>query len=321
MQVIIVNSRENNVNEKTKFQTLPSPPSDFPFESKYTEVMGYRLHYVEVGSGDPIVFFHGNPTSSYLWRNVISPVASATSRRVIAFDLLGFGKSDKPNNLTHTLQLHAKVIEGFIQNLGLNNLTLVGDDWGGPLATHYAVHHKGNVKGLILMESFLWPMTWEDDFSPEFRMPFKLMRSPVGYLFTQVFNIMTKKLIPEHCPISQDALNYYINSCPTIGSRNALGSFPKLLPVEGKPKASYDFFMEIQDGLKIFKAPVMWIKATPGVVPSDDYPPQRKRLDEMKVLIPHMVIQSFGPGHHFLAEERPERVVELVAGWVNQNIG
>ena len=64
-------------------------------------------------------------------------------------------------------------------------------------------------------------------------------------------------------------------------------------------------------------APVMWIKATPGVVPSDDYPPHRKRLDEVKALIPHMVIQQFGPGHHFLAEERPERVAELVSGWVN----
>lgn len=308
------------MNEKSKFHTLPSPPSDFSFESKYTEVMGYRLHYVEVGSGDPIVFFHGNPTSSYLWRNVIGPVASATSRRVIAFDLLGFGKSDKPSDLTHTLRLHAGVIEGFLQNLELNNLILVGDDWGGPLATYYAVHHKNNVKGLILMESFLWPMTWEDDFSPEFRLPFKLMRSPVGYIFTQVFNIMTKKLIPEHCPISRDALDYYINSCPTIGSRNALGTFPKLLPVEGKPKASYEFFMEIQKGLKSFKAPVMWIKATPGVVPSDDYPPQRKRLDEMKVLIPHMVIKPFGPGHHFLAEERPERVAELVSEWINENI-
>jgi len=308
------------MSKKSKFQAPHSVPSDFPFESKYTEVMGYQLHYVEVGSGDPIVFFHGNPTSSYLWRNVIGPVASATSRRVIAFDLLGFGKSDKPSDLTHTLRLHAAVIEGFIQNLELNNLILVGDDWGGPLATHYAVNHKSNVKGLVLMESFLWPMTWEDDFSPEFRMPFKLMRSPVGYIFTQVFNIMTKKLIPEHCPISRDALNYYINSCPTIGSRNALGTFPKLLPVEGKPKASYEFFMAIQEGLKSFKAPVMWIKATPGVVPSDDYPPQRKRLDEMKALIPHMVIQQFGPGHHFLAEEQPERVAELVSGWINENI-
>lgn len=302
--------------EKQKFQ-IPSPPSDFPFKSHYAEVMGYKIHYVEVGSGEPILFFHGNPTSSYLWRNVIGPVAIATSKRVIAFDLLGFGLSDKPADLVHTLQLHADVVEGFIGKLGLKNLVLVGDDWGGPLAANYAVHHQDNVRGLVLMESFLWPMTWEDDFSPEFRVPFKLMRSPLGYLFTQVFNVMTKKLIPEHCPISPDSLNHYINSCPTIGSRNALATFPKLLPVEGKPKASYDFFLELWRRLKSFKAPVMWIKATPGVVPSDDYLPQKKRLGEVQALIPHMTIKQFGPGHHFLAEERPERVAELVSEWVN----
>lgn len=300
-----------------KFQ-IPSPPSAFPFASRYAEVMGHRIHYVEVGSGDPVVFFHGNPTSSYLWRNVIEPVAKACSRRVIAFDLLGFGKSDKPSDLVHTLQLHADVVEGFINRLDLRNLILVGDDWGGPLAANYAVGHQGNVRGLALMESFLWPMTWDDDFSPEFRTPFRLMRSPVGSVLNQGFNIMTKKLIPEHCPISPDSLNHYINSFPTMGSRNAMASFPKLLPVEGKPKASYDFFVELQRGLRSFKAPVMWIKATPGVVPSDDYPPQRKRLDEVRALIPHMVIKQFGPGHHFLAEERPERVVELVSGWINE---
>lgn len=304
------------MNTKATFQ-IPSPPSAFPFESKYADVKGHKIHYVETGSGAPVLFCHGNPTSSYLWRNVIGPVAEATSRRVLAFDLLGFGKSDKPSDIEYTLTLHADMIEGFIDNLKLKKPILVGDDWGGALATHYATRHRDNVQGLALMETFLWPMTWEDDFDPKFRTPFKLMRSPFGYLFTQVFNIMTKKLIPEHCPISQDALNYYIQSCPTVASRKALGSFPKLLPVEGKPQASYDFFMEMQAGLKSFKAPVLWLKATPGVVPSDDYAPQAKRLDEVKKLIPQMEIQPFGPGHHFLAEERPERVAELLSGWIN----
>lgn len=245
-------------------------------------------------------------------------MAKATSRRVIAFDLLGFGKSDKPTAVQYTLKLHAEIVEGFIRRLDLKNLVLVGDDWGGPLAAHYALRHRDDVQGLALMESFLWPMTWEDDFDPKIRTPFKLMRSPLGFIFTQVLNIMMKKLIPEHCPISPDALNHYIQSCPTIASRKAIGSFPKLLPVEGKPKESHDFFLEIQEGLKSFKAPTLWIKATPGVVPSDDYPPQRKRLDEVKALIPHLVIRQFGPGHHFLAEERPERVAELVSGWINE---
>ena len=110
----------------------PSPPAAFPFESRYVQVAGHRIHYVEVGRGEPVLFFHGNPTSSYLWRNVIGPVAEATSSRVIAFDLLGFGKSDKPTTVKHSLALHAGIVRGFISELGLRNLALVADDWGGP---------------------------------------------------------------------------------------------------------------------------------------------------------------------------------------------
>lgn len=295
-----------------------SPASEFSFKSHFVKVNGYDIHYVEHGTGDPILFFHGNPTSSYVWRNVFPKVAEATGRRAIAFDLLGFGKSQKPNDLEYSLKFQADIVSGFIDALKLKNLILVGEDWGGTFAANYAVHHADNVRGLALMETFLWPMTWIDDFSPEFRTPFKMMRSPLGFLFIQVFNIMTKKLIPEHCPISKEALNYYIISSPTISSRRASAAFPKLLAVEGKPKASYDFIMELQNGLLKIKFPVTWIKATPGVVPSDDYPSTLKQLEEVKKRIPHMVMKDFGPGHHFLSEERPERVSELLIEWMTE---
>ncbi len=297
---------------------LPSPTSTFPFDSRFTKVKGFDIHYVEQGSGDPVLFFHGNPTSSYLWRNVFPRVAQATGQRAIAFDLLGFGKSQKPADINYSLKLHAEIIAGFIGNLKLKNLILVGDDWGGPLATYYAIHHQENVRGLGLMETFLWPMNWQDDFSPEFRGPFKMMRSPLGFVFVQVLNIMTKKLIPQHCPISKESLDYYVNSTPTIRSRKAMAAFPKLLPVEGNPEDSYAFFMEIQNGLSDIRFPVMWIKATPGVVPSDDYPPSLKRLEDLKKKVPHMAIKQFGPGHHFLAEENPERVARILVDWMKE---
>ena len=287
-------------------------------ESRFTKVKDFDIHYVEEGSGDPILFFHGNPTSSYLWRNVFPKVAKETGRRAIAFDLLGFGKSQKPTNIDYTLKLHAEIVEGFISNLKLKNLVLVGDDWGGSLATYYAIHHKENVQGLGLMETFLWPMTYQDDFEPKLRTPFKMMRSPLGFVFVQVFNIMIKKLIPQHCPISKESLDYYINSFPTIRSRNAMGAFPKLLPVEGNPKASFEFFMEIQNALPRIKFPVLWIKATPGVIPSDDYPPSLKKFEDVKKKIPHMVIKPFGTGHHFLAEENPEKVSQILVDWMKE---
>lgn len=299
-------------------ETTPAVTPEFPFESRFTNVEGFNIHYVEHGSGDPVLFFHGNPTSSYLWRNVFPRVAQASGQRAIAFDLLGFGKSDKPNNIDYSLKTFADIVEGFIDNLKLKNPILVGDDWGGLFAANYAVHHLENVRGLGLMETFLWPMTWQNDFAPEFRGPFKMMRSPLGFVFVQVLNIMTKKLIPQHCPISKESLAYYLNSTPSVRSRKAMAALPRLLPVAGKPAASYDFFMELQNLLAGIRFPVMWIKATPGIVPTDDYPPTLKRLEDLKKKIPHMVVKQFGPGHHFLAEENPERVAKLLVDWMRE---
>ena len=96
---------------------LNSPPAEFPYESKFVDVMGYKIHYVEEGSGKPILFIHGNPTSSYLYRNVIDSVAENTGRRCIALDLLGFGLSEKPVDITYDLKLFIDVVDGFIKAL------------------------------------------------------------------------------------------------------------------------------------------------------------------------------------------------------------
>jgi len=304
----------------SNLSTAMSPPAAFPFPSQFTTVKGHKIHYVEEGQGDPILFLHGNPTSSYLWRNVLPRVAKETRRRGIALDLLGFGKSEKPDHVAYTLRLHSEIIEGFInKGLGLRNLILVADDWGGPLAAYYALHHPDNVRGMALMETFLWPMTWEEDFSPEFRLPFKLMRSPLGFVMIQVMNMMIKKLIPQHCPISPEALRHYIDAFPTISSRRAMRAFPKLLPVDGQPGESFEFFQEIQQALPRLTCPMVWIKATPGIVPSDEFPPSLKRLEDLKRRLPHLVIKNFGPGHHFLAEENPEKLSRLLVEWVRES--
>ena len=302
-----------------KHQTgFTTPSAAYPFESRYAEVNGYRIHYIEEGHGAPILFIHGNPTYSYLYRNVLPRVAKETRRRCIAMDLLGFGRSDKPN-LNYTVRLHAGMVEGFIQVLALRDLVLVADDWGGPLGTSYALHHSPNVQGMALMETFLWPMTWNDDFSPEFRTPFRLMRSPLGFLMVQVMNMMIKKLIPQHCPMSPEAMRHYLEVFPTISSRKAMRLFPKLIPIEGQPKESYEFFMEIQKGLPHIQFPFVWIKAKPGIVPCDDFPASLKRLEDLKQKIPHLVVKDFGPGHHFLAEDNPERLSDLLIEWIREN--
>ena len=104
--------------------------SEFPFESKFVEINGSKMHYIDVGEGDPILFLHGNPTSSYLWRNIIPHLTSIG--RCIAPDLIGMGKSDKPD-LDYFFSDHSEYLEAFIEELGLKNITLVIHDWGSGL--------------------------------------------------------------------------------------------------------------------------------------------------------------------------------------------
>ena len=290
----------------------PKTRAQYPFDSGYVTVMGHQIHYVSHGSGAPVLFVHGNPTSSYLWRNVLPHVAEQTGRRGIALDMLGFGQSDKPDDVPYTLDLLAEIIARFVDALGLEDIVLVADDWGGPLAMRDVVRRERRYDQVVLMETFLWTFTFEDDFEPKFRLPFRLMRGPLGFFFVQVANMMMKKVIPEHCEITEEGMQQYLAAVPTVRSRRAMLELIRQNPLHGKPQSSIAFMEDVRAGLGSLTLPVTWIKATPGVVPSDDYPPSLRKLEELKDLIPHMVLAPFGPGHHFLAEENPERVVELV---------
>ena len=153
--------------------------ADFPYTSYYVDVKGARIHYVEEGSGDPILFLHGNPTSSYLWRNIMPHVQG--HGRCIAMDLIGMGKSDKPD-IGYSFFDHSKYVEDFIEQLGLQNITLVIHDWGSALGFHYAMRNERNVKGLAFMEAIVLPIPSWDDFPAEMRQTFQAFRTPdVGW--------------------------------------------------------------------------------------------------------------------------------------------
>jgi len=119
--------------------------AEFPYASHYIEVLGSKMHYVEQGSGDPILFLHGIPSSSYLWRNIIPFLAD--KGRCIAVDLIGLGKSDKPD-IAYTVFDHIRYIEAFINALGLTNLTIVMHAWGSVIGFDYAMRNEANIKAL-----------------------------------------------------------------------------------------------------------------------------------------------------------------------------
>jgi hypothetical protein len=139
------------------------------------------------------------------------------------------------------------------------------------------------------------------------------MRGPAGFVAVQVFNILTKKLIPQHCPITSEGKRYYLESTPTIRSRRALLEFVRLNPLHGKPRESVRFMEEIRNRLPDLTVPVTWLMPSPGVIVSEDYPPSQVKFERFKELMSALEVKSFGSGHHFLAEENPQRVAELVS--------
>lgn len=146
----------------------------FPFDDKFVTVDGSQMYYVETGTGTPVVFVHGNPTSSYLWRNVLPIVGR--DHRAIAVDLIGMGKSDKPD-LQYSLDDQIRYFDGFMQAMDLKNIILVLHDWGGPIGIDYAIRNPGDIKGIVLMETIVRPMSWsEADFG--MRYMFKKFRNP-----------------------------------------------------------------------------------------------------------------------------------------------
>lgn len=291
------------------------PSSAFPFESRYVDILGHRIHYIDEGRGAPVLFVHGNPTSSYLWRNVLPVVATDTRRRGIALDLPGFGRSGKLADGNYTLDLYYGVLEGFIEKLGLKDLVLVLHDWGGPLGMMYAARHPGNIQAVALMETFLWDTAWKD--FGKLKPAFRLFRSPVGYLMIQVMNFFVNKVLPGSVVrkenMTKEIMDQYRLPFPTVASRRSVRVFPQLIPIEGQPETSRLFIEEIEGRLRQLDVPVLWIKATPGVIITGD---TDYRLVALAARLPRLRVEEFGPGLHYLQEDDPGKLVELITGWI-----
>ena len=140
-----ITAQEDNIPSESKYKN----------NYKYTKVLGSKMAYIDEGKGDPILFLHGQPTSSYLWRNIMPHLED--QGRVIAPDNIGFGKSDQPN-LDYFFGDHYTYIEEFIKKLGLKNITLVLHDWGSGLGLHYAAKHPENIKAIVTMEALIAPL-------------------------------------------------------------------------------------------------------------------------------------------------------------------
>ena len=282
--------------------------SDFPFESMYVTINGSKMHYIDVGEGDPILFLHGNPTSSYLWRNVIPHLQPQA--RCIPPDLIGMGKSDKPD-IGYTFEEHFNYLEKFIAELDLKNITLVIHDWGSGLGFHYANTHRENVKGIAFMEAMYKPFEW-DGFPKEYKTAFKMMRAPFfGWMMISVGNMFVKKMLPDSIVrnLTEEEFDHYREPYQTIASRKPVRVWPMEVPLGGKPVRVYEKVAAYSEWLKESDIPKLCFYAHPGGLIRED------GVEYIRKNFPNTKMIDIGEGIHFVQEDNPHLIGEEIAKW------
>ena len=291
---------------------------DFPFPSKYLEVEGSKMHYVEeyADASKPdrptFLFLHGNPTSSYLWRNVIPYVKDHGA--AVAVDLIGMGKSDKPD-IDYTYQDHYRYLEGFIQKKGLRNIVLVIHDWGSGLGFHYARQNEENVRGIVFMEAITRTIDWKEATLME-RFLFKRFRHErKGHKMIAENNFFIKKFLFKFGTgrkLSKAEKAYYAAPYPTVESRKPVRVWPKEIPIEGTPQRNFDVVSGYAEWLKETELPKLLLYAKPGMII------KKSEVERLQVELKNLEAVYVGKGKHYIQEDHPHEIGRAIEEWAGK---
>ncbi|MBL4594629.1 MAG: haloalkane dehalogenase [Flavobacteriales bacterium] len=287
----------------------------FPYQSKYLEVKGSKMHYIEeyVDEENPnqltFLFLHGNPTSSYLWRNIIPYVKG--KGKAVAPDLIGMGKSDKPD-IDYTFQDHISYLDAFIEQKQLKNIVLVIHDWGSGLGFNYAATHEDNIRGIVFMEAMTQAPRWEDGNFIE-RILFKRLRDDKKghkmaaeknfFVNMFLFKVGTKR------KLTKEEKAYYLAPYPTVASRKPLAVWPKELPFSGTPERNYTIFEAYATWLKSTEIPKLLLYAKPGVII------KKKDVERIQQEYKNIETIYIGKGKHYIQEDHPHEIGKAIKSW------
>lgn len=278
------------------------------YERKRISVLDSEMAYIDEGEGDPIVFLHGNPTSSYLWRNIIPEVEGLG--RCLAPDLIGMGQSGKNPNGSYRFVDHARYLDAWFDALELKNVTLVIHDWGSGLGFHWANRHRDRVKGIAYMEAFVRPVTWEE-WPDSATNIFKKMRSPKGEKFILEENGFIEKILPSSIirPLTEEEMNVYRRPFKEEGEgRQPMLTWPRQIPFEGEPEDVYQFTSDYATWLSTSQVPKLFINTEPGTIligPQREFCRTWPNQTEVTV-----------KGLHFVQEDSPKEIGQAVAAFV-----
>lgn len=270
----------------------------YPFKANYFEVNGHKLHYIDEGEGEIILFVHGTPSWSFDFRHMIK--ALSKHYRCIAIDHMGFGLSDKPENYDYSTINHSKTLEQFVLEKQLSNFNLVVHDFGGPIALHVAIYHPERVKKIVILNSWLWSSKTD----PDYLQFSKMLKSPLLPFLYRYFNFSPRYILPKSFgdhKISKGVLKQYTKPFASKSQRNGALAFAYSLLND------QDWFEELwhkRETIKNKPMLLIWGMKDPVIKP--------KNLEKFVSGFPNAQIRQLATSGHFPQEEQPEKVTEFM---------
>jgi haloalkane dehalogenase len=293
--------------------------ANFPFQKQRKPILGHEMAYVEVGEGDPIVLLHGNPTSSYLWRNVIPHLRPLG--RCIAPDLMGMGDSDKlPNSGPGSYRFveQRQYLDALLEALNVRKrVTFVIHDWGSALGFDWANRHRDAVKGIAYMEAIVRPQGWDHWDVMNMRPFLEALRSEAGEKLVLQENFFIEKILPGAVlrTLSTEEMTEYRRPFaePGEGRRPTL-TWPREIPIEGDPADTTAIVGAYADWLATSDVPKLFLKAEPGALLGGgaNLDTVRKWPAQIEVTV---------KGVHFIQEDSPDEIGHAIADWMKSLSG
>ncbi len=277
-----------------------------PYERKRVSVLDSDMAYVDTGSGDPVVFLHGNPTSSYLWRNIIPQVEKG--HRCLAPDLIGMGDSGKNPAGSYRFVDHARYLDAWFEAMDLTqNVTLVIHDWGSALGFHWAHRHPERIKAIVYMEAIVQPLTW-DAWPEAAKKIFQAMRSPAGEEIVLQKNTFVERILPASVMrgLTEEEMTVYKRPYLEPGeSRRPTLTWPRQIPIEGEPADVTEIVAAYAKWISTSDIPKLFVNADPGTILIG---PQRAFCrtwpNQKEITV---------KGTHFIQEDAPVEIGQAIA--------
>ena len=279
-----------------------------PYPRNRLAVAGVEMAYVDAGEGDPIVFLHGNPTSSYLWRNVIPHLEGLG--RCLAPDLVGMGDSGKAPDGSYRFVDHRRYLDGWFDALDLTQrVTLVVHDWGSALGFHWAHRFPERVKGIVYMEAIVRSLIWQE-WPDQARALFQAMRTPAGEEIILEKNVFVERVLPASVlrGLSETEMDVYRRPYQEPGeSRRPTLTWPREIPLDGEPSDVVEIVDAYAGWLATSEVPKLFINADPGVILAGaqrEYCRRWRNQREVTVKV-----------SHFIQEDSPVQIGQAIAEW------